>query len=289
MAFTGVRRRILALKMQSKPKKENKGCKAKAAWLKENLLQISAAIFLALLGVAALTYFVKSICTCSIRNEAVLSTVINSFVAALGFSAIYISVQNDREIKRFEYIEDYNFNFLTNKEFTDVERKLETCYQKYKRIDERNNTIWNDEDKKEFEDHCDLVFGTVHCLYSDELCVTNSRIGDNNLISEDYQKLINYLVYLESFVPLIIHKQIRLEEVDDLFGYRYFIAVNNPVMQKNELLREQKYYQGCIKEYGEWKGHRSGDIPMKEYDLEEALKNNNKTGSKIDTDNQTST
>lgn len=289
MAFTGVRRRILALKMQNQTKKENKGGKAILSCFKRNPLQVSAAIFLALLGFAALIYFVKSICTCSVRNEAVLSTVINSFVAALGFSAIYISVQNDKEIKRFEYIEDYNFNFLTNKEFTDVERMLETCYQEYKLIDERNNTIWNNEDRKEFEDHCDLVFGTLHCLYSDELRATNSRIGDNNLISEDYQKLINYLVYLESFVPLILHKQVKLEEVNDLFGYRYFIAVNNPVMQKNELLREQKYYQGCIKAYHKWKNHRLDDIPMKEYDLEKALENYYRTESKIDADNQTST
>ena len=197
--------------------------------------------------------------------DVIAGVLINSFIALLGFIAIYYSIETDREIKRYEYIEDYNFNFITNKELMEVERKLESCYQKYSSLDAEGK--WDSEKEKLFQQFCDSVFKTNGYLFTDEQNVSNSRFEDN-IITNDYQKLINYLVYLESFVPLILNDQISFKEVDDLFGYRYFIAMNNPVMQENELKKESKYYQGCFKIYDLWREYRKNDIPMEHYALE---------------------
>ena len=59
---------------------------------------------------------------------------INSLVACVGFVAIYINVANDRRMKQFEYIKDYNFQFLTQSEFIKVERALESCNELYQKL-----------------------------------------------------------------------------------------------------------------------------------------------------------
>ena len=89
-------------------------------------------------------------------------------------------------------------------------------------------------------------------------------------ISQSYQKMINYLVYWEAFAPLILSEQVKLEAIDDAFGYRYFIAMNNPVVQKYELLEEAEYYCGCIRLYEKWYWYRKKyekEIPLEKFSL----------------------
>ena len=228
-----------------------------------------AAIFMALLFVSTITLSIAYILHGGADTAVLVGVVLNTLVAALGFAAIYLSIQNDKEIKRFEYIEDYNFNFLTNPEFIRVERLLETCNQEYLRLETKG---WTETEEQQFMAFCDSVFHTKEYRYTDEPGGEKSRVDESSCIRKEYQEIINYLVYLESFVPLIIHGQLKLEEVDDLFGYRYFIAMNNPVLQMNELCRERPYYRGCFEAYEIWKSHRRKDprgyiIPMEHYDL----------------------
>ena len=93
------------------------------------------------------------------------------------------------------------------------------------------------------------------------------------LPQENRQDLIDYLVYLESLAPLIINKMVRLNVIDDLFGYRYFIAVNNKEVQAMELSTKEDapFYRGCYKLYPIWKEHRLKKclpIPMEETGLD---------------------
>lgn len=80
------------------------------------------------------------------------------------------------------------------------------------------------------------------------------------------------MVYLESFAPLVLNKQFLLEDIDDLFGFRFFVAMNNPVLQQNELLKEWQFYKGCFKLYYKWKDYRGSSIPMEHFDLWDKLK-----------------
>lgn len=85
--------------------------------------------------------------------------------------------------------------------------------------------------------------------------------------------MIDYLVYLESLAPLIINRIVRLNVIDDLFGYRYFIAVNNREVQDMELITKEDapFYCGCYKLYPIWKEYRLNKclpIPMEETGLD---------------------
>ena len=75
-------------------------------------------------------------------------------------------------------------------------------------------------------------------------------IDDDNT---NRQEFINYLVYLEGLAPVILNDVMTLSSVDDLMAYRFFLAVNNPELQKKELGAFPQYYAGCYKLYAKWK------------------------------------
>lgn len=191
------------------------------------------------------------------NNWSIWVTIITAIGAIIQAGILAWTLHSEETTKRFEFIEEYNFHFLTSKKFQDVERKLETCYQLSKEY--RNN-------ETSFIKKCFEVFK-----------MNPNNINSNRMIDgeirEDYQDIVNYLVYLESFVPLIIYNRIELEEIDDLYGYRYFIAVNNPVIQEMELFPYRDYYNGCFSVYERWRRFRSNKktlsetMPLEKYDL----------------------
>ena len=82
------------------------------------------------------------------------------------------------------------------------------------------------------------------------------------------QRFINYLVYLEGLAPLIFRDILKLEHIDDLMAYRFFLALNNRELQEDQLFRYPEYFRGCFKLYAVWKNYRTRNgypIPLSEY------------------------
>ena len=79
-------------------------------------------------------------------------------------------------------------------------------------------------------------------------------------------QLINYLVYLEALAALVDRQVIHLNVIDDLFSYRFFLAVNNPVVQQDELFPYSDFYQGIFKLSKKWtENHLKKGIPIPMY------------------------
>lgn len=97
-----------------------------------------------------------------------------------------------------------------------------------------------------------------------------SRKGyDVEVIHKDnLQSVINYLVYHEALSALVFRKVVSIKHIDDLFMYRFYLAMNNKEIQEKELCAEYQYYKGCFKLYEEWTKYR------KEHRLEILLENN---------------
>lgn len=121
-----------------------------------------------------------------------------------------------KEIQQASFILEYNRSFIENADMAYVERYLE-------------NYI-ND--------------------------VGQGKFDLENKNRNDRQKLINYLVYLEGLSSCILGGGLDLDSVDNLFAYRYFLAMNNPVVQQIELLPFGDYYRGCFKLYDLWYRYR---------------------------------
>ena len=92
------------------------------------------------------------------------------------------------------------------------------------------------------------------------------------LINDDNrQQFINYLVYLEGLAPLVFRDILKLEHIDDLMAYRFFLAMNNKELQEDQLFRYADYYRGCFKLYAIWKTYRTKrdhPTPLSEYALD---------------------
>ena len=55
---------------------------------------------------------------------------------------------------------------------------------------------------------------------------------------------------------MIRNEAMKIENVDSLMGYRFFLAVNNPVVQKLELLAFPHDYREIHALYDKWLAHR---------------------------------
>ncbi len=158
-------------------------------------------------------------------------------VALATMALVFTELRQNKKINEAQLIKDINSEFINNQQLSKVERKLEVYYDEYihaKTTDEREKI------------HLDL------CL----------DVG-----SEERQDLVNYLVHLEAVASLVNNEAIRLDSINDLIAYRFFIAVNNREVQELELLPFKDYYCGLYTLYNRWKAvmkRKHLEIPMKE-------------------------
>ena len=98
-----------------------------------------------------------------------------------------------------------------------------------------------------------------------------NKKNEEIITSENRQKFVNYLVYLEGLAPLILRGVLDLEHIDDLMAYRFYLAVNNKELQEKELKKFAEYYRGCFKLYKTWTEYRNSHglkILLDEYSLD---------------------
>jgi len=90
-------------------------------------------------------------------------------------------------------------------------------------------------------------------------------------LAQNRQMLVNYLTYLEGLASCVHGGILELERIDDLFAYRFFLAMNHPEVQSLELLPFATYYRGNFRLYEKWINYRATagkynradlDIPM---------------------------
>lgn len=130
---------------------------------------------------------------------AALSTVLTTVTALIAAVAFWMQMKRTENLDEANFIMNLNDQFISNDEMTRIEHALELYYN------------------QDFEGH----EGTL------ELVLERDH--------SDCQRLINYLVYMEGLAVLIKRNVMHLGVIDDLFAYRFFIAVNNPIVQKFEL------------------------------------------------------
>ena len=145
----------------------------------------------------------------------------------------------DSKIQQSTFIKDYNQAFITNPDMMFIERALEEYYSAFRNFVDNvdNNRAPTTEELKTEEEKLKALFnvpGTV-CR----------------------QRLINYLVYLEGLATVISNGAMKIDNVDSLLGYRFFIAVNNPIVQKLELNQYPNDYRGIHALGQDWVDHRS--------------------------------
>lgn len=127
------------------------------------------------------------------------------------------------------------------------------------------NDQFIDREKKLVEVEHDLEIYNAAVMKSDQEAIKRATEHLNNTYAMEQDKrqdLVNYLVHLEGITTLVNNGVLRLNAINDLMAYRYFIAVNNPVVQELELIPYYQYYKGIIQIFDDWAKRAKNDMPL---------------------------
>lgn len=161
------------------------------------------------------------ICGQNFCNWEWLTEVFVTTIAIISAVAFWLEYRENKLLNEAQFIMELNGQFISNAKLSDVEWELEKYYNRY----------CKNEMTEEYEEEFEKMFA---------------------LEKRERQHLVNYLVHLEGIATLVNNGVIHLYAIDDLMSYRYFVAVNNPIVQKMELLEFPDYYKGCIGIYDAW-------------------------------------
>jgi len=69
---------------------------------------------------------------------------------------------------------------------------------------------------------------------------------------EDYDGILMYAQWLEALSAVINRNILSFNFINDMYGYMFFVFVNNKYIQQTELLPNIQFYQGIVKAYRTW-------------------------------------
>ncbi|WP_042705796.1 hypothetical protein [Methanomicrobium mobile] len=134
----------------------------------------------------------------------------------------------------------------------------------------------------EFFKNDDIVL--IYKKLEDSLSNLNANGSEfhNNFFDEsDKIAIAHYLAYFKLIYNLIERDVniINMSEINDLYAYRFFLAVNDPEIQDIELMPNQLYYNDIFKLYDQWMKYREahnqptiGKRPLKRNDCGPVIK-----------------
>lgn len=91
--------------------------------------------------------------------------------------------------------------------------------------------------------------------------------ADGPANAEQVAKLEHFLDFFATLQVLRNAKLVEFREIDEMFGYRFFIAVNNPHTHK-VIDKKRSYFQGVRSLHGDWialRRHNKDEVPQPEY------------------------
>ena len=83
-----------------------------------------------------------------------------------------------------------------------------------------------------------------------------SGVKKLELKKEHQVMVVQYLVWVKTLSSLINRRMIKISAIDDLFSYKFFVAVNNAQIQEMELIPYKAAYRGIYKAHKLWKKYR---------------------------------
>lgn len=86
---------------------------------------------------------------------------------------------------------------------------------------------------------------------SEKLVIDNDEAND--IHTDD---IVAYFCFFETFNEFLKHRVLSIKQIDDLFGYRFFILMHNKQIQKNEIYAVPSSYANIFELYDEWIGYR---------------------------------
>ena len=150
-----------------------------------------------------------------------ITEIFATLVAIVTVVAFWLEYNDNKILNESQFIISLNDQFVSDERMFKIEWELEKFYNKYE----------NGELTAEYQEAFRKQF---------------------DIEDEKRQHLVNYLVHLEGIATLVNNGTLHIKKINDLMSYRYFIAMNNPIVQEIELKKYSDFYKGCFSIYKDW-------------------------------------
>lgn len=109
-------------------------------------------------------------------------------------------------------------------------------------------------------------------------CWNSWKYDQGKIFTEkDNLQIINYLTFFESLYIMVKNNVLTIEMLDELFGRRFFVVVNNIEIQEKELGKNYMYYLNIYRLHAMWKAYRiknNSNVFGRDKDINEQLTEN---------------
>lgn len=114
-------------------------------------------------------------------------------------------------------------------------------------------------------DECNFLLETYKHFTSDSnygIKITFEKLdilfyeNKDTIVQEDRKHIVEYLQFFEMLAGLIEKDSLSISDIDRLYGYHFFIAVNCKKIQDMELIAYKEFYEGIFIIYPKWKNYR---------------------------------
>lgn len=85
--------------------------------------------------------------------------------------------------------------------------------------------------------------------------LTHDKSSNINL-ENDSKNILNYLTFFESLYVMVVNRVLDIEILDEFFGRRFFVVINNRSIQELDLVKNYSYYINVFKLHSLWKEYR---------------------------------
>lgn len=87
--------------------------------------------------------------------------------------------------------------------------------------------------------------------------INNKKIGKKLVLTNDDEvSILNYLTFFESLYIMVEKNVLSIKMLDELFGRRFFVVVNNIEIQDKDLGENYLYYLNVYRLYNIWEKYR---------------------------------
>lgn len=163
----------------------------------------------------------------------VLKETLITLISGIAAIAVFIQIKEGTEVSRAEFVMNLQESYTNSEGFSELFAK---CWKNY------NNEISYDEMYKYLND------------------------------DKKKEVLLNYLTFFESMYLMKEQGVLKLDILDELFGRRFFIVVNNKAIQDIDLVKNYRYYLNVVYLYEDWSRFRINRIAKKSNYIEEEEK-----------------
>lgn len=161
-----------------------------------------------------------------LQTEEALVGVASILITALSAVFVVFQLRDSENVTCCSMLSEMNLSFIENERLMLLYQKLEECYR---------------EPKKELQ-----------------------VIDDDNSKNVHTADLVAYFTFFEVLNEYVKHKVVTIAQLDDLFGYRFFILVHNRYIQERELYAVPSSYVNIFQLYSLWMEYRKINITDKQ-------------------------